>query len=48
MRTQDTPRVVLAGYSENMNFDRLVLHGPTAAAGLRPRLIITYSKANTT
>lgn len=37
--------VTLAGYGENTNFDRFVLYGASAAPQLRPRLIVTYSKA---
>ncbi|MCU0454047.1 MAG: hypothetical protein MUE68_10350 [Bacteroidetes bacterium] len=37
--------VALAGYTENASFNRFVLFGPGASTGVRPRLIVTYSKA---
>lgn len=45
LQTATPAKVVLAAYRENTNFDRFVLHGASAAPHLRPRLILTYSKA---
>jgi hypothetical protein len=45
LQTTTPATVMLAAYRENMNFDRFVLHGASAALQIRPRLILTYSKA---
>ncbi|MEK6649764.1 MAG: hypothetical protein AABY75_02210, partial [Bacteroidota bacterium] len=45
LRTGTSPRVVLAAFAENTTFDRFVFHGTAASIDLRPRLIVTYSKA---
>ncbi len=45
LRTGTPATVSIAGYAENTTFNRFVLYGQTAAPQLRPRLIITYSKA---
>jgi hypothetical protein len=45
LQTTTPATVMLAAYQENMNFDRFVLHGASATPQLRPRLILTYSKA---
>lgn len=45
MRTNTQARVVIGAYRENSSFQRFTVHGHAAAADLRPRLIMTYSKA---
>jgi hypothetical protein len=45
LRTGVAPRIVLAGFSESTTFSRYVFYGPSAAPNLRPRIIVTYSKA---
>ncbi len=45
LRTNTQARVVIAAYGENFTFSRFAIHGPTATSALRPRLIMTYSKA---
>jgi hypothetical protein len=48
LRTGTSARVVIAAFAENTTFGRFVIHGATASVDLRPRLVVTYSKANAT